>query len=233
MWLPSVLRTSFRDFVEVFVQLSGCVFVFSTFVGLLPVRVFPFFFFFYAPTRVPGVFKLSCSTPFHLFLISSFCLPALSPIFHSKHYPHDACFQLLLAADLCLPSHSPVFVCITALFLYRTSLTLSLPWYSHSGWLGIKHQVTTLSFPVAIFHSVLVWCHSVLFCLGCCRLHSFVSFFSMGLFFGLCVFRGSVQFLAICRAVLTYLILFLGCSVRFLAICWAILTYLVLFLGLF
>ena len=45
---------------------------------------------------------------------------------------------------------------------------------------------------MAIFHSVLVWCHSVLFSLGCCRLHSFDSFLSMGLFFGLCVFRGSV-----------------------------------------
>ena len=40
----------FRDFAELFFQLSDCV-LFSTFVGLLPVRVFPFFPFFYAPTE--------------------------------------------------------------------------------------------------------------------------------------------------------------------------------------
>ena len=42
--------TSFRDFAEVFFQLSDCV-LFSTFVGLLPVGVFPFFSFLYAPTE--------------------------------------------------------------------------------------------------------------------------------------------------------------------------------------
>ena len=42
--------TSFRDFAEVFFQLSDCV-LFSTFVGLLPVRMFPFFPFLYAPTE--------------------------------------------------------------------------------------------------------------------------------------------------------------------------------------
>ena len=47
--------------------------------------------------------------------------------------------------------------------LYSTSLTLAEPSYNRSGWLGIKHQVTSLLFPVAIFHSVLVWCRSVLF----------------------------------------------------------------------
>ena len=50
--------------------------------------------------------------------------------------------------------------------LCSTSLTLSSPSYNRTGWMGIKHQVTSLLFPVAIFHSVLVWCHSVLFCLG-------------------------------------------------------------------
>ena len=43
------MGTSFRDFAEVFIQLSDCV-LFSTFVGLLPVREFPFFPFLYAPT---------------------------------------------------------------------------------------------------------------------------------------------------------------------------------------
>ena len=57
---------------------------------------------------------------------------------------------------------------------------------------GIKHEVTSLLFPVAIFHSGLVWCRSVLFCLGHCRIHSLVSFFRLGLFFGLRVFRDSV-----------------------------------------
>ena len=42
--------TSFRDFAEVFFQLSDCV-LFSTFVGLLPVGVFSFFSFLYAPTE--------------------------------------------------------------------------------------------------------------------------------------------------------------------------------------
>ena len=44
------MGTSFRDFAEVFFQLSDRV-LFSTFVGLLPVRVFPFFPFLYAPTE--------------------------------------------------------------------------------------------------------------------------------------------------------------------------------------
>ena len=44
------MGTSFRDFAEVFLQLSDCV-LFSTFVGLLPVGVFPFFPFLYAPTE--------------------------------------------------------------------------------------------------------------------------------------------------------------------------------------
>ena len=104
------------------------VFFFSTFIGLLPVRAFPFFPFLYAPTepasRAGGV-KTKLLHPFHSFLVSSFCLPALSPIFNSKNYPHDASvFSSLLAADLCLPSHSPVFVCVTAL-LYIVHLSLS------------------------------------------------------------------------------------------------------------
>ena len=45
---------------------------------------------------------------------------------------------------------------------------------------------------MATFHSVLVWCRSVLFCLGRCRIHWLVSFFSLGLFFGLPCFRGFV-----------------------------------------
>ena len=36
-----------------------------------------------------GVFKLSCSTPFHSFITSSFCLAVLSTIFHSKNYLHN------------------------------------------------------------------------------------------------------------------------------------------------
>ncbi len=44
------MRTSFGDFAEVFFQLSDRV-LFSTFVGLLPVRMFPFFPFLYAPTE--------------------------------------------------------------------------------------------------------------------------------------------------------------------------------------
>ena len=44
------METSFSDFAEVFFQLSDSV-LFSTFVGLLPVRVFPFLPFLYAPTE--------------------------------------------------------------------------------------------------------------------------------------------------------------------------------------
>ena len=44
------MGTSFRDFAEVFFQLSDCV-LFSIFVGLIPVRVLPFFPFLYAPTE--------------------------------------------------------------------------------------------------------------------------------------------------------------------------------------
>ena len=44
------MGTYFRDFAEVVFQLNDCV-LFSTFVGLHPVRVFPFFLFLYAPTE--------------------------------------------------------------------------------------------------------------------------------------------------------------------------------------
>ena len=65
-----------------------------------------------------GVFKLSCSTPFTLFLR----LVSVYRLFHLYFIPktlHDtSVFSCLLAAD-----HSPVFVCITAL-LYKVLLTL-------------------------------------------------------------------------------------------------------------
>ena len=58
MGLSSVMGSSFRDFAEVFFHLSDGV-RFSTCVGLLPVRVFPFFLFLYAPkepaSRAGGV----------------------------------------------------------------------------------------------------------------------------------------------------------------------------------
>ena len=44
------MGTSVRDFTQVVFQLSDCV-LFSTFVGLHPVRVFPFFPFLYVPTE--------------------------------------------------------------------------------------------------------------------------------------------------------------------------------------
>ena len=131
------MGTSFRDFAEVFFQLSDCV-LFSTFVGLLPVRVFPFFPFLYAPTEPvsrAGAVQTKLLHPFHSFLVSSFCLPAISPIFHCKNSPHNAfVFGSLLAADLCLPSHSPVFICITHLSLSLSvclSVCLSLSLIPH------------------------------------------------------------------------------------------------------
>ena len=83
-------------------------------------------------------------------------------------------------------------VCLSVCRSLCLCLSLSDPSYNSTAWLGIKHQVTSLSFPVAIFHSGLVWCRSVLFCSGRCRIHSLVSFFRLGLFSGLRVFRDSV-----------------------------------------
>ena len=121
------MGTSFRDFAEVFFHLSDCV-LFSTFVGILPVAVFLFFRFLYAPTepasRAGGV-QTELLNPFHSCLVSSFCLPALSPIFHLKSSSHGASvLSSHLAADLCLTSHSPVFVCITALLVLLSVLAL-------------------------------------------------------------------------------------------------------------
>ena len=87
---------------------------------------------------VPGVFKTKLLLSFHSFLVSSFCLPALSPIFHSKNYPHDASV-FSYPHDASVFSHSPVFVCITALlYNYSTSLALSSPWYTRTGWLQVS-----------------------------------------------------------------------------------------------
>ena len=71
---------------------------------------------------MPEVFKLL--HPFHSFLTSSLCLPALSTIFHSKNYLHDtSVFSSLLPADFYLTGHSPVFIYNTAL-LYIVLLAL-------------------------------------------------------------------------------------------------------------
>ena len=87
---------------------------------------------------VPGVFETKLLLSFHSFLVSSFCLPALSPIFHSKNYPHDASV-FSYPHDASVFSHSPVFVCITALlYNYSTSLALSSPWYTRTGWLQVS-----------------------------------------------------------------------------------------------
>ena len=53
--------------------------------------------------------------PFLSLLASSFCLPALSPIFHSKTLHDTSVFSSLLVADFYLTGHSPVFVYNTAL----------------------------------------------------------------------------------------------------------------------
>ena len=54
------MGTSFRDFAEVFSHLSDCV-RFTTCVGLLPVRVFPFFLFLYVVFLILLFFS---STPY-------------------------------------------------------------------------------------------------------------------------------------------------------------------------
>ena len=114
------------DFAEVFFQLSDCV-LFSTSVGLHSVRVFPFFPFLYAPTepasRTGGVWT-KLLHPFHSFLVSSFCRPALSPVklFHFKNSPHDASvFSSLLAAV-----YPTIFLYLCASQLFSLSLSLSL-----------------------------------------------------------------------------------------------------------
>ena len=56
--------------------------------------------------------------------MSSFCLPALSTIFHSKNSLHDtSVFSSLLTAYFYLTGHSPVFIYNTAL-LYIVLLAL-------------------------------------------------------------------------------------------------------------
>ena len=69
-----------------------------------------------------GVFKLL--HPFHSFLPSSFCLPTLSTIFHSKNSLHNtSVFSSLLTAYFYLTGHSPVFIYNTTL-LHILLLTL-------------------------------------------------------------------------------------------------------------
>ena len=54
--------------------------------------------------------------PFHSCLTSSFCLPALSTIFHSKNSLHNtSVFSSLLTAYFYLTGHSLVFIYNTAL----------------------------------------------------------------------------------------------------------------------
>ena len=56
--------------------------------------------------------------------MSSFCLPALSAIFHSKNSLHNtSVFSSLLTAYLYLTGHSPVFIYNTAL-LYKILVAL-------------------------------------------------------------------------------------------------------------
>ena len=138
--------------------------------------------------------------------MSSLCQPALSPIFHSKKSPHDASvLSSLPAADLCLPSHSPVFVCITALYIILLSLspcphiTVLVDWAQNT-------KLPPFYFLWPFFSRFLF--DVILFCLGRYKIHSLVRFFSLGLFFGIPVFRDS--FLAICRTVLIYLVLVSG-----------------------
>ena len=118
------MGTSFRDFAEVFFQLSDCV-LFSTFVGLLPVRAFPFFPFLFAPTEPAshaGGIQTKLLHPFHSFLVSSFCRQALSPIFHSKTSPHDASvFSSLLAA---VYPTIVLYLCAPQLFFFFFSFFL-------------------------------------------------------------------------------------------------------------
>ena len=72
----------------------------------------------------PGLFKPSCSSPFTLFLLISFGLPALSTIFHSKNSLHNtSVFSSLLTAYFYQTGHSPVFIYNTAL-LYIVLLAL-------------------------------------------------------------------------------------------------------------
>ena len=84
-----------------------------------------------SPSRCPqgaGFSRRGCSYkllhPFHSFLTSSFCLPALSTMFHSKKTLYDtSVFSSLLAADFCLTGHYPVFSCTTTV-LYIVLLAL-------------------------------------------------------------------------------------------------------------
>ena len=78
---------------------------------------------------VPGVFKQKLLHPFHSFLTSSFCLPALSTIIISfqKLSPQYLCFQLS-SCSLFLPNRP--FSCIYlqhSSSLYNSSYSLRSP----------------------------------------------------------------------------------------------------------
>ena len=65
---------------------------------------------------MPGVFKLSCSTPFSHLLRLVFVYQPVHLDFIQKLSPRCLCFQLPSGSRLLsITNHSPVFICITAL----------------------------------------------------------------------------------------------------------------------
>ena len=71
----------------------------------------------------PGVFRLSCSTPFTLFLRLVSVYRPFQLYFIPKTLHDTSVFSSLLTADFYLTGHSPVFIYNTAL-LYIILLTL-------------------------------------------------------------------------------------------------------------
>ena len=156
------MGTSFMDFAEVFFQLSDCV-LFSTSVGLHSVRVFPFFPFLYAPTEPAsrtGDVWTKLLHPFHSFLVSSFCRPALSPVklFHSKKIPtmllFSALFLQLSTQPLsCICVHHSFFFLFFLLFLLLfLSITPGYPPFNSCGHFSLSSCL--MSFCSVLFRAL-------------------------------------------------------------------------------
>ena len=129
--------------------------------------------------------------------MSSFCRQALSPIFHSKNSPHDASvFSSLLAAIY------------PAIFLYLCASQLFFIYFYFLFFNKTPGYLPFISCGHFSLSSCLMSFCSVLFCLGRCRIHWLVSFFFLSWACSLVFLSLGVSFLAICRAVLIYLVLF-------------------------
>ena len=116
----------------------------------------------------PGVFKLSCSTPFTPFLRLISAYRPFQLYLIPKTLSTMTVFSSVLAADFCLTGHSPVFAFITAL-LYIVLLALCgrlqtqrvgralHPVSGEDGWLRSPGGSNTLRRPGLLLDGWLGW----------------------------------------------------------------------------